>query len=100
MPYPEILEEVRNVLLLIPPEDSFSLVVDATGVGGPVVDLARARGLGRGLMPVTITGGSGENVSARDGYRVPKRDLITGLQVAFETKTLGSRPESGRWWRR
>lgn len=89
MPYPEIVEEVRDRLMLIPPEEPLSLVVDQTGVGLPVVDVFRARGLGRGLMPVTITGGMSANASAKYGYRVPKRDLITGLQVAFETKTLG-----------
>jgi hypothetical protein len=33
------------------------VVVDATGVGRPVVE--QLRGVGRGLMPVVITGGSG-----------------------------------------
>jgi hypothetical protein len=87
--YPEIVERVRDRMMLIPPCEGLSLVVDATGVGPPVVDLLRMRGLGRGLMPVTITGGMSANGSAREGYRVPKRDLITGLQVAFETRTLG-----------
>jgi hypothetical protein len=60
-----------------------ALVVDATGVGAPVVELLRAARLSCRLIPVQITGGLDEN---SDGvfYRVPKRDLVTGLQVLFD----------------
>ncbi len=36
-----------------------SLVVDATGVGAPVVDLLYAAGVGCEIVPVMITLGSG-----------------------------------------
>ena len=42
------------------------LVVDATGVGAPVVDMLRAAGLGCDISSVTITGG--EKETARPGY--------------------------------
>src|SRR3954447_3419034 len=84
-PYPQVVEHVRELVRLTGPETS--VVVDATGVGQPVVDLLRHGGLRRGLIPVTITGGEKTGASS-DGYRVPKRDLITGLQVAFETRSL------------
>jgi hypothetical protein len=60
-----------------------ALVVDATGVGAPVVELLRAARLPCRLIPVQITGGLDEG---SDGvyYRVPKRDLVTGLQVLFD----------------
>jgi hypothetical protein len=63
------------------------VVVDATGVGAPVVDMLRRARLGATLVPVLITGGETES---RGGgyYRVPKRDLITGLQVMLEGQEL------------
>jgi hypothetical protein len=36
------------------------------------------------ILPVTITGGTSESGTG-SGYSVPKRDLITGLQVLFES---------------
>ena len=61
------------------------LVVDATGVGKPILDLAREQG----LRPngVIITGG--ETSSHERGIdRVPKRELVTTLQVALQAKRL------------
>src|SRR5688572_9494536 len=60
-----------------------TLVVDATGVGAPVIELLRNARLPCRLIAAQITGGHGEGVDG--GYhRVPKRDLITGLQVLFD----------------
>jgi hypothetical protein len=61
------------------------LVVDATGVGKPVLDLMRESGLKpRGVI---ITGGE---TSSSEGNidRVPKRELVTTLQVALQAKRL------------
>ena len=59
------------------------LVVDGTGVGPAVVDLLQMEDLQSRLWPVTITGGDTERYA--DGYyRVPKRDLIVGLQVLVQ----------------
>ena len=63
------------------------LVVDATGVGAPVVDLLRRAPGHPPVIAVTITGG---NDVTRDGsnYGVPKRDLVSVLQVLFQTGRL------------
>jgi hypothetical protein len=54
-------------------------VVDGTGVGPAVVDLLRREELRARLWPVTITRGETERYA--DGYyRVPKRELVVGLQ--------------------
>ena len=82
-PYPDVVEMVQSDLLV----KRSTVVVDATGVGGPVVDLLRRSQLGCGVVPVTITSGDGEGSDER-GFRVPKRDLITGLQVAFQKRWL------------
>lgn len=67
-----------------------TLVVDATGVGRPVVDLMRAAKLKP--IPVTITGG--ESATSVDGFqRVPKRDLVSSLQVSLQRGDL--RVQSG-----
>lgn len=61
------------------------LLVDATGVGRPVVDLFRERGLRH--EAITITGGN--KVTSDDGgYGVPKRDLIGALEVPFHSGRL------------
>ena len=67
--------------------DRFTLVADATGVGTPVVELLRQARLGCELVAVTITGGAKE-AQTRDGWNVPKRDLVTGLQVMYERDEL------------
>ncbi len=62
-----------------------SLVVDQTGVGRPVVDLFRQARLR--LIPVTITGGEKQS-RGEDGYHVPKRNLVSALQIAFQAGKL------------
>ena len=61
------------------------LVVDQTGVGRPVVDMLRAAKLSP--VAVTITGG---DAVSRDGldYRVPKRDLVSVVQVLLQAERL------------
>jgi hypothetical protein len=60
-----------------------TLVTDATGVGAPVVEMLRAARLPCRLIAAQITGGADEG---SDGHyhRVPKRDLVVGLQVLFD----------------
>jgi len=62
------------------------LVVDQTGVGRPVVDMLNRAGL-RNLTPVTIHGGD-QTVREGTSYRVPKRELVSVLQVLLQTRRL------------
>ena len=89
--YPRVVDEVKELLVRAPSFQAPALVVDATGVGKPVLDLIRARGVPGALVPVTITGGL---KATQDGpeWHVPKRELIVGLQVAFETGRLMIEP--------
>ena len=61
------------------------LVVDQTGVGRPVVDMLRAAS----LKPVAVTITGGDAVS-HDGleYRVPKRDLVSAVNVLLQSERL------------
>ena len=88
-PYAEVAERVWSVLDTGSGQWPATLVVDETGVGAPVVEGLRrsGRGRGRGIVAVTITGGERSSVSG-ESYRVPKRDLVTGLQVGFENREL------------
>jgi hypothetical protein len=64
-----------------------SVVVDATGVGAPVVDLLNRAQLSGRLYPVTITGGERERESGGI-WNIPKRDLIAGVEMALEKLQL------------
>jgi hypothetical protein len=79
-PYPEVVERVVTSVQSPALKGQCEVVVDATGVGGPVVDLLRTARLGCTVVPVTITGGDAP-VRVVTAWRVPKRDLIVGLQV-------------------
>jgi hypothetical protein len=61
------------------------LIVDGTGPGRPVVDEFRKAG----LAPIGVTITAGDNVT-RDGiyWRVPKRNLISQLQIVFQNRVL------------
>jgi hypothetical protein len=63
------------------------LAIDATGVGAPVVDLFKRETVKAELKPIQIVGGA--NVSEDFGMtRVPKRDLVSVVQVALQNRTL------------
>jgi hypothetical protein len=98
MAYPEMIQKVEQVVSALRQRCktweyhgrgalSMALVVDATGVGAPVVDLLKQAQLGCEMTAVSITGGERE-VQTREGWSVPKRDLITGLQVMYEHDEL------------
>ena len=81
--YPVIVYAVEGIMSRLPERPV--LTVDATGVGRPVVDLLRARGLNP--IAVTITGGDTATHDGRD-WRVPKRDLVGGVAVGLQTGRL------------
>lgn len=86
--YPDLVGRIGAMLRRLPLEaGSLYLVVDATGVGAPVMDLLRRANLGVKLIAVTIT--AGDRVR-REGshYRVPKRDLVFGAQVLLQAGRL------------
>lgn len=83
--YPAIVSHVQMLLQRPPLQGQHTLVVDATGVGRPVVDLLDQAQ----LVPiaVTITGGDQVQHEGRS-YRVPKRDLVGSLQVLLQSQRL------------
>lgn len=80
MTYPQQVTQLSRMMQSHPIKDQCRVVVDATGVGRPVIDLMRDQKLTP--IPVTITGGIDENLDPKTGYwTVPKRVLISNLQV-------------------
>jgi len=78
-PYPAIVDRIAELARMA----ECRLVVDATGVGAPVVDTLRQRGLNP--MPILITGGDSATFDASTGaVHVPKRDLVGVLQMALQ----------------
>lgn len=83
--YPAVVERVMGLLTTEPLRGRSKLVVDATGVGAPVVDLFRDAELNPAA--VTITGGTSVT-SVAGSMHVPKRDLVSTLQVLFQGERL------------
>jgi len=83
--YVNVIEKVYKLFSREELSEGAYLVTDLTGVGRPVYDLM----IRQGLHPIgiTITGG---NESQRDdhGYRVPKRELVSCLQILFQSGRL------------
>ena len=97
--YPDIAEQVADLMRhpnLCPEEYDPSrlryfrrapeLVVDNTGVGPAVTDLLKKKNLR--FKAVTITGGDEVHAVGGGKYRVPKRDLVSALEVPFHTGRL------------
>ena len=87
-PYPKIIDRLKA--LAESPElgrARKTVVIDITGVGRPVWDLLTRAGINAALRGIAITGG---NTVHRDGNisNVPKRDLVSALQVAFQNGEL------------
>ena len=86
-PWRVVVERVRELAGRLAAAGGCSVVVDATGVGGPVVERLREAELGCELTAVTITGG--EDATRRGSmWHVPKADLMVGLQVMLQEGEL------------
>jgi hypothetical protein len=86
-PYTSVVERVREIVRHPMMVGRARLVADATGVGGPVIDLLRTARLECPLTAVTITSGERAH-SVGEHWHVPKKDLLTGLLVTLESGEL------------
>jgi hypothetical protein len=84
-PYPRVVEQVVGRLAQLPYPQQRWLAADATGVGRPVIDmLMQAK-----LDPVSLTIHGGDQLHQEGrSYRVPKRDVVSALQVTLQTGRL------------
>jgi hypothetical protein len=90
-PYTEVVERVVKIIEQLRDRHvkggRRQLVVDATGVGMPVVDMLRAAEPDCELTPVLITSGAEQHLT-NGVWHVPKVDLLAGVQAALETGEL------------
>lgn len=88
MSYPEQVEHVFRLMHRKPLDRARkNLVIDQTGVGRPIFDLASTRG----LNPIGLSITGGDSVTWQDDntrVRVPKRDLVSTLQVFAQNNRL------------
>ena len=85
--YTRVVERVRELAMDPRMGSRCKVVVDATGVGGPVVDMLRRADLGCSVAAVSITGG--ERAHGKDEWwNVPRHELIVGVKVLLENGDL------------
>jgi hypothetical protein len=84
-PYTEIVPAVAALVRSGPLAEA-PVLVDQTGVGRAVVDMLR-REIGW-VVPVTITGGHAVTVTEERSFLVPKKELVTCLQVVMQYRRL------------
>lgn len=94
--FPEVVRRVREVARGLNVGPGATLVMDATGMGVPVVDLFWQASLECEFVPVVIT--SGEK-ARRDGreWHVPKRDLVMGVQMMLAQGELAFAKGLPQW---
>ncbi len=94
-PYTSIVDYTTKLAespqLNAPGMEQVEVVVDATGCGRPVVEMLRSRdrnGEAFHLVPCSITGGGSLTTSTEGFYGVPKKDLVSSLQILYQDKRL------------
>ncbi len=85
--YTRVTERVCAIMRSPQMQGQSRLVVDATGLGAPVVEMLQRSGMGSWMTAVTITGGEQAHGSA-ERWSVPKKDLLTGVEVLLEAGEL------------
>jgi hypothetical protein len=85
--YTDIPRALASRLASEPLKGHVAVVIDATGVGAPVVDHFRNEINDVPIYAITITGGANVTGTNKEPH-VPKRDLISTTSVIFEQKRI------------
>jgi hypothetical protein len=83
--YPDVADRVEALLITQELRKSSDLIIDATGVGPAVTDIFAKRR--RKFKAVKIHGGDAETHTG-GVHRVPKRNLVSALQVLLQSGNL------------
>lgn len=88
MPYPQQIEYLYQLMHRKPLSTAnLTLAIDYTGVGRPIWDLAKDRGLNP--IGIAISGGNAASWNEdKTRASVPKRDLVASLQIAAQGDRL------------
>lgn len=87
MSYVEVADRIVELRRRVP---DAALVLDHTGVGRPITDMLRDRGLRPAA--VTITAGERAHPDGMGGWRVPKKDLVAVMQRLLQERRLKIAP--------
>jgi hypothetical protein len=90
--YGQVVERIATVAESARAWGSPIIVLDATGVGRPIVDMLKARTTVQ-LRAVTFTAGEHEVQPQFDVFRVPKVDLVTSLETVLQSRRLECAPD-------
>jgi hypothetical protein len=85
--YPAVVESISQLIAKLSIKGRCTAIIDATGVGQPVVDALRAQDLDCDLIPVVITGGE-QVTRVPGGLAVPKSELLVSLQMTVANAEL------------
>ncbi len=92
-----VVERVRRTVWHAELAGQCCVVVDAAGVGAPVVERMHRAGLGCGFWAVTMTSGAQARPAGSMGgvarFTVPKVDLLSGVQTLLESGNLRIAPD-------
>lgn len=88
-PYTGLPGVIGDVIRSINASDAVPLAVDATGPGLPVIEVLSRSGLRANLLPAMITGGASSSSKSVNGvYTIARKELLSTLRVAIETRRL------------
>jgi hypothetical protein len=90
-PYTEVCKSVGEIFAA-PPLRGTALTVDQTGVGRPVVDVLRKSNIKAEIRAITITAGHQASLGERGGWLVPKKELVSTLQVLLQSRRIKVAP--------
>ena len=82
MTYDAIAQDLRHIARHPDMPDS-TLILDATGVGKPVLDNFKRANRDTPIVPITISAAETPSKEG-NGWRVPVRDLVTNLALLLE----------------
>lgn len=86
-PYPKIAKRVKEISENPALEGDVDVLLDATGVGRPVVDICRAEGIAH-LVPILIVTGTHVSQDKWGYWHVPKKVLVGSTQVSMQNQAL------------
>jgi len=87
VPYPNIVKSITTFITSqLELKEDYVLIIDYTGVGRPVVDSFKNNNLR--IVSVNITGGTKSSWPSRVEANVPKRDIVSSIQVVMQNKRL------------
>jgi len=90
--YTAILRPARDAVPRLEPLARTTLAVDQTGVGRPVIDMLNRSPIDASIRPITITGGHKASPNLGGGHLVPKKELVSVLQVMLQARRIKVAP--------